>query len=70
MEKSAPACYIASMSSQADIETDNAAMSSSRLVLRLIYAGIGMMALAGGLMWWRFGPSMFMDLVTAAVNCF
>jgi hypothetical protein len=58
------------MSQHVDIETDRNAARASRLVLRLIFVGIGMMALAGGLMWWRFGPSMFMDLVTAAANCF
>lgn len=44
--------------------------ASSSLGLRLILVGFAMMALAGGLMWWRFGPSMFMSLVTAAANCF
>lgn len=70
MEKSRAICYSLIMSQHIDIETDQNGAGSSKLVLRLIFAGIGMMALAGGLMWWRFGPSMFMDLVTAAANCF
>lgn len=57
------------MSQQIDTpdEQDEAA---SRLVLWLIFAGLGMMAIAGGLMWWTFGPSMFVSLVNAAMNCF
>ena len=43
---------------------------SSRLTLWLVFAGVALMALAGVIMWWRFGPSMFLNLVTAAANCF
>ena len=43
---------------------------ASKRAMRLIFAGVAMMALAGGVMWWRFGPSMFMSLLTAAANCF
>ncbi len=42
----------------------------SRLAVRLILSGVALMALAGTLMWWHFGPSMFMNLLTAAANCF
>lgn len=51
-------------------EESGADIAPSRFGLRLIFAGVAMMALASGLMWWKFGPSMFMSLVTAAANCF
>jgi hypothetical protein len=41
----------------------------SRLHLWLIIAGFGMMFLASLLMWTRFGPSMFVELVTAVQSC-
>lgn len=41
----------------------------SRLYLWLIIAGFGMMFLAALLMWTRFGPSMFVELVTAVQSC-
>lgn len=58
------------MSQHADIQpTDEEAAASSR-ALRLIFAGVAMMTLAGAFMWWHFGPSMFMNLLAAAANCF
>jgi hypothetical protein len=41
----------------------------SRLHLWLIIAGFGMMFLASLLMWTRFGPSMFVELLTAVQSC-
>ena len=57
------------MSNQAETASDQDD-GSSRLILRLIFAGFGMMAIAGGLMWWTFGPSMFVTFVNTAMNCF
>jgi hypothetical protein len=57
------------MSNQVETASDQDD-GSSRLILRLIFAGFGMMAIAGGLMWWTFGPSMFVTLVNTAMNCF
>ncbi len=42
----------------------------SSLQLWLILGGFGMMFLASVLMWFRFGPTMFVDLATAVANCF
>ena len=47
---------------------EDAAMT--RLAVRVAIAGFGMMFLAGAMMWLNFGPSMFVDLATAVVNCF
>ncbi|MGE3643955.1 MAG: hypothetical protein AB7F96_08880 [Beijerinckiaceae bacterium] len=43
---------------------------ASRLTLWLIGAGFFMMFAASLLMWFRFGPTMFVDLATAVANCF
>ncbi len=48
------------------IPRDNAA----RLQFWLIISGFAMMFVASILMWVRFGPSMFVDLATAVMNCF
>ena len=58
------------MSHQAETHDDLEPEGASRFAAWLIFAGVAMMALAGGFMWWRFGPSMFMNLITAAANCF
>lgn len=42
----------------------------SRLALWSLFAGLAMMAVAAIFMWWTFGPSMFVSLVNAAMNCF
>jgi len=60
---------LACMSNPAETATDEDD-GSSRLILRLIFAGVGMMAIAGAFMWWTFGPSMFVTLVNTAMNCF
>lgn len=48
------------------IPRDNVA----RLQFWLIISGFAMMFVASILMWVRFGPSMFVDLATAVMNCF
>ena len=58
------------MTDRLETHDNTESAAASRTALWLVYAGFAMMALAGGLMWLKFGPSMFMDLVTAAMNCF
>lgn len=58
------------MQNDAQIAEEARGERASPMLMRMIFAGLAMMAFAAGLMWWRFGPSMFMDLVTAAANCF
>lgn len=47
---------------------DDAAFT--RTARRVTLAGFALMALAAALMWTQFGPSMFIDLATAVMNCF
>ena len=47
---------------------DDAAMT--RLAVRMAIGGFAMMFLAGALMWLKVGPTIFVDLATAVVNCF
>lgn len=58
------------MTHRVETEEDQDTGRASRLALGMIFGGIAMMFMAGGFMWWRFGPSMFMNLLTAAANCF
>jgi hypothetical protein len=51
-----------------DASPDDAA--STRLAVRLALGGFAMMFVAGALMWVSFGPTIFIDLATAVVNCF
>ena len=41
-----------------------------RLATRLALGGFALMFLSGIAMWVTFGPTMFVDLVTAVVACF
>jgi hypothetical protein len=41
-----------------------------RLVVRIALASVAALTLAGGLMWWRFGPAIFMDVLTTLQGCF
>lgn len=53
------------------LETDNAlAGHSSRLLTRIALASFAIMFAAGALMWWRFGPVIFVDMLAALQNCF
>jgi hypothetical protein len=47
---------------------EDAAMA--RLAVRLALGGFALMFVAGGLMWLKVGPTIFVDLATAVVNCF
>ena len=41
-----------------------------RLATRMALAGFGLMFVAAIVMWTSFGPTIFIDLATAVVNCF
>ncbi len=43
--------------------------ANARLAVRIMWAGVALMAAAGVLMWAKFGPTMFVDLATAVINC-
>lgn len=43
---------------------------NARLALRLALASFAVLAAAGALMWWRFGPVIFVDMLAALQNCF
>ncbi|MDH7796665.1 MULTISPECIES: hypothetical protein [unclassified Beijerinckia] len=53
-----------------DVDTDHTDERSSRLAVRLVLAGFGLMFVAAMAMWINFGPTIFMDLVTAVASCF
>jgi hypothetical protein len=42
----------------------------SRFAVRIAVASLVLLTFAGALMWWRFGPVIFVDLLTAMQNCF
>ncbi len=58
----------AQQSHTADEAASDAA--ASRLAVRMALGGFALMFVAGGLMWLKFGPTIFVDLATAVVNCF
>lgn len=47
---------------------EDAAMT--RLAVRMAIGGFALMFLAGAVMWLKVGPTIFVDLATAVVNCF
>jgi len=42
----------------------------SKLATRMALAGFGLMFAAALIMWMSVGPTIFIDLATAVVNCF
>ena len=42
----------------------------TRLAVRMALGGFALMFVAGAFMWLNFGPTIFVDLATAVVNCF
>ena len=42
----------------------------ARRARRALAAGFALMFVAAALMWAQFGPTMFVDLATAVLNCF
>lgn len=53
-----------------DVDTAATEDRSSRLAVRLVWAGFGLMFVAALAMWVSFGPTIFMDLATAVASCF
>ena len=43
---------------------------NGRLVTRLALASFAVLLAAGALMWWRYGPVIFLDVLTSLQNCF
>lgn len=68
-ENAVAAAPSAGQSSGEPPAAEEAYESASRTTLWLIGGGFAMMFLASILMWLRFGPSMFVDLVTAIQSC-
>lgn len=58
------------MTSPSEIDDASGPAFNGRLVTRLALASFAMLLAAGGLMWWRFGPVIFMDVLTSLQNCF
>jgi hypothetical protein len=52
------------------IDDATADAAATRLAVRVALAGFALMFVAGALMWLKFGPTIFVDLATAVVNCF
>ena len=50
-----------------DASVDDAA--ATRLAVRMALGGFALMFVAGAFMWVKFGPTIFVDLATAVVNC-
>ncbi len=44
--------------------------SMTRLAVRIALGGFALMFVAGVFMWLKVGPTIFVDLATAVVNCF
>ncbi len=43
--------------------------AATRLAVRMALGGFALMFVAGAFMWVKFGPTIFVDLATAVVNC-
>lgn len=55
---------------QANDEAAHEDAAMTRLAVRMAIGGFGLMFVAGAMMWLNFGPTIFIDLATAVVNCF
>ena len=44
--------------------------AGGRLVVRLALVAVAALAAAGALMWHRFGPVIFVEMLTALQGCF
>ncbi|MDP2355518.1 MAG: hypothetical protein Q8M31_05595 [Beijerinckiaceae bacterium] len=44
--------------------------ATTRLAVRMALGGFVLMFVAGAFMWLKVGPTIFVDLATAVVNCF
>jgi hypothetical protein len=52
------------------VETEPSAAVSTRTAMRIVGASVGLLTLAGVLMWWRYGPAIFFDVLSSLQNCF
>ena len=43
---------------------------AGRLVVRIGLMSFAVLVAVGALMWWRFGPVIFVDMLAALQNCF
>ena len=54
-----------------DLQTDERPEPPrKRAPLNLALAGLALLALAAGLLWYRFGPTVFFNALNAAWTCF
>ncbi len=44
--------------------------ATARLAVRVALGGFALMFVAASLMWLKVGPTIFVDLATAVMNCF
>lgn len=51
-------------------ETQEARPFDTRLFLKAVAICFALLTVAGGLMWWRYGAVIFMDLLAFAQSCF
>ena len=51
-------------------ETQEARPFDTRLFLKAAGISFALLTIAGGLLWWRYGAVIFMDLLAFAQSCF
>ncbi len=56
--------------SQVETDASGPAAFNGRVFARLAAASFGLLFVAGALMWWRFGPAIFFDVLASLQNCF
>ena len=52
------------------LEQEHVQTPGGRLVVRIALASLVVLTAAGALMWLRFGPTIFMDVLTTLQGCF
>ena len=53
-----------------DARTSDQTRLDGRFVVRAALAGFVLFAVAGGLLWWQFGATIFLDMLSFAQACF
>ncbi len=53
-----------------DLPSDDAPAFDPRPLVKAALIACGLMTVAAGLLWWRFGSIIFMDMLTFAQSCF
>jgi hypothetical protein len=53
-----------------DLPTDDAPTFDPRPLVKAALITCGLLLIAAGLLWWRFGAIIFMDMLTFAQSCF